>query len=84
LRRLNRNALTSRDELKVQLYGVGATYWTGTVGWSPNNGIITGHNGKDTEELFFVKTAPPGKWAWWTVAQHDVPGRRELFLQRSP
>jgi hypothetical protein len=76
LRRLNRGPLTSRNQLKVQLYHVGAKYWTGTVGWAPSNEVFTGHHGRPTEEPFFVKTAPRGKWVWWTVAHHDVPGTR--------
>lgn len=80
LRRLNRGPLTSRNQLKVQLYQVGAKYWTGTVGWAPSNEVFTGHHGRPTEEPFFVKTAPRGKWVWWTVAQHDVPGTRLEYI----
>jgi hypothetical protein len=93
LRRLNRGPLASfktpphllKDPgrwppLSVQLFQVGAKYWTGTVGRAPNYGIHTGHRGNDTEEPFFAKTAPRGKWVWWTVTQHAVAGERYEYI----
>jgi hypothetical protein len=92
LRRLNRGPLAplhslpnlpkdpGRWTLSVQLIQLGAKYWAGNVGRSPNLGVHTGHNGLYTEEPFFVKTAPRGTWVWWTVTQHVVPGTRLEYI----
>jgi hypothetical protein len=61
----------------MQLFEVGAKYWTGIGGRVPSRGPATG---KDTEEPFFVKTAPSGKWVWWTVTMHAVAGKRYEYI----
>jgi hypothetical protein len=93
LRRLNRGPMSSPASraagfephsewrtLNVQLIQIGAKYWAGvpTSPGVPNP--RTGESGFYTEEPFFVKTALPGKWVWWTVTQHDVPGTRYEYI----
>ena len=81
LRRLNRGATNpGGDKLAVQLFQIGAKYWRGNVDQYPTYAISTGHSGRYYEEPFFVKTAPSGKWVWWTVAQHRVAGTRYEYI----
>ncbi len=81
LRRLNRGAMSpGGDKLAVQLFLIGAKYWRGTVARAPSYFINTGHSGRYYEEPFFVKTAPSGKWVWWTVTQYRVAGKRYEYI----
>jgi hypothetical protein len=64
---------SSRWRLTVQLIHIGAKYWAGNPHHFPTSGVNTGEKGTYVEEPFFVKTAPRGKWVWWTVVQH-LPG----------
>lgn len=76
--------------LSVQLIRVGAKYLVATPGWRPSGappipsaGIYESHNSSPiffSEEPFFTKTAPSGKWVWWTVVQHVVRGRRYEYI----
>jgi hypothetical protein len=68
----------SRWTLSVQLIQTGAKYWAGRPLRVP--AVQTGEKGTYLEEPFFVKTAPRGKWVWWTVAQHAVPGSRYKYI----
>ena len=92
LRRLNRGPMSSPvpegpDKkgsrwwtLSVQLLQIGTKYWAGNPG--PTGYPYVGEGGSEiyTEQPFFVKTAPPGKWVWWTITQHVVPGRRYEYI----
>jgi hypothetical protein len=64
----------------VQLFQVGAKYRTEMGKNAPNSNIHTGHQGRYYEEPFFVKTAPSGKWVWWTVTGHAVAGKRYEYI----
>jgi hypothetical protein len=81
LRRLNRGPMTSGgNTLQVQLFQVGAKYWAGNPGWHPSSSVHTRHKGLIIEEPFFVKTAPLGKWVWWTVTKHVAAGTRYEYI----
>lgn len=81
----------SQWRLSVKLIRIGAKYLVATPGWRPpgdprlipSSGIDESRNSSPTffsEEPFFVKTAPSGKWVWWTVVQHVVRGRRYEYI----
>lgn len=65
-----------RWRLRLQLILVGADYWVGRPGRHPN---VLGRADRDADATF-KQTAPRGKWVWWGLVQHVVPGRRYEFL----
>jgi hypothetical protein len=71
---------SKRWRLRVQLIQIGAKYWAGNPRHVPTGSVNTGEKGTYLQEPFFVKTAPRGKWVWWTAAPHVVPGSRYKYI----
>jgi hypothetical protein len=74
-------------KLKVQLIQVGAKYYSiGNVTLSPTTADawpkwVRQTNQPSIYDVFFKKTAPEGKWIWWTVTLYpNLPGERYEYI----
>jgi hypothetical protein len=62
--------------IRMQLFRVGADYRQPAVQLSPDGGDAA--LGRDS---FFTRTAPSGKWVWWSIVQKPEPDPASKTLE---